>query len=151
MKCLFTFAAIASFLTSGAKAQTLPGSLRSYLSRNYQGWKLAGECKDGNKASVISGDFDGDGKKDFAVKFIRGKTGFLMAFLHKGSKYEPYYLHIWKDAEEARLSGLILFKKGERYEESYPWKLKVDAPADFPCESDAGGLHVYRNGKFIAY
>jgi hypothetical protein len=134
-------------------SQTLPRSLRQYLDRNYHGWKVAGECyeKESENKRVLVGDFDGNGKRDYAVKFIRGEKGFLIAFLADGRRWKPFYLHIWKDAEDARKSDLMLFKKGERYHESYPWKLRFDAPADFWCESDVGGLHVYRQGKFIAY
>ncbi len=115
---------------------------------------MAGECyeEESENRRVIVGDFDGNGQKDYSVKFVRGTKGFMMAFLASGKRWKPFYLHIWKKAEEARLSDLMLFDKGDRYElgESN-FRLKFDAPADFRCESDAGGVHVYRKGKFIAY
>jgi hypothetical protein len=135
-------------------AQELPRSLKGHLDSNYRGWRLAGECyeKASENKRVLAGDFDGNGAKDYAVKFVRGGRGFMMAFLANGKRWKPFYLHIWKDAEDARLSDLMLFDKGDQYElgESN-FRLKVDAPADFRCESDVGGVHVYRNGKFIAY
>ena len=140
-------------LSFEATSQRLPKSLRSYLDRNYNGWKLAGECyeKESENKRTLVGDFDGNGKRDYAIKFIRGEKGFVMAFLANGRRWTPFYLHIWKDLEEARFSDLMLFEKGEGYEFGGPSKLKYDAIADFRCESDAGGLHVYRNGQFIAY
>lgn len=114
---------------------------------------MAGECyeRESENKRILVGDFDGNGKRDYAIKFIRGEKGFLMAFLANGRKWKPFYLHIWSDTREAKASDLRLFEKAETYEISYPWKLRFDAPADFRCESDVGGLHVYRNGKFIAY
>lgn len=95
--------------------------------------------------------FDGNGKHDYAVKFIRGEKGFLMAFLANGLRWRPFYLHIWDDPKEAKFSDLMLFEKGESYEPAGTPKLRFDSPADFRCESDVGGVHTYRNGKFIAY
>lgn len=144
---------VLSIMSSVVLPQQLPKSLKSYLDRNYRGWKLAGECyeKESENKRILFGDFDGNGKRDYAVKFIRGEKGFLMAFLANGHQWKPFYLHIWDDPTEAKFSDLMLFDKGEGYEISRPSKLRFDAPADFRCESDAGGLHVYRKGKFIAY
>ncbi len=141
-----------ALVTVTLRAQTLPASLRSYLDRNYRGWRLAGECypKAGDNTRVLVGDFDGNGRKDYAVKFIRKGRGFFMAFLSHRGGWKPYYLHIWNDPNEARYSDLLLFENGGDTEYG-PRKLKYDAPADFHCESDVGGVHVYRNGKFIAY
>lgn len=140
-------------LTQAAFAQTLPRSIKRYLDRNYSGWKLAGECyeKESENKRILVGDFDGNGKRDYAVKFIRCEKGFFMAFLANGRRWKPFYLHIWEDAKEARFSDLVLFSKGESYEPAGTPKLKFDSPADFHCESDVGGVHTYRNGKFIAY
>ncbi len=141
-------------LATSATGQALPSSLERFLDRNYSGWKLAGECYEtpSENKSVLRGDFDGNGKNDYAVKFVKGNKGFLMAFLANGKQWKPFYLHIWKDADDARLSDLMLFNRGDQYElgESN-FRLKFDAPADFRCESDVGGIHVYRNGRFIGY
>ena len=141
-----------SVLSYAVSSQVLPNTLKSYLDRNYRGWKLAGECypTDSENKRFISGDFDGNGRRDYAVKFVRGKRGFFMAFLENRRKWKPFYLHIWKDANEARFSDLMLMEKGEGYPEGTP-RRKFDSPADFRCESDVGGVHTYRNGKFIAY
>ena len=135
--------------SAGVLSQRLPAPVKQYLDRNYRGWKLAG-CYGEKSNSVLSGDFDGNGKRDYAIKFIRGKQGFLMAFLDKRMTFAPYYLHIWNDPDEARFSSLILFKKGDTEQSGTPI-LRFDSPADFECDSDVGGVHTYRNGKFIAY
>ena len=138
-------------LSIGCVGQTLPRGITKYLNGNFSGWKLAGECSGEEHKAVLSGDFDGNGKRDYAVKFIRGKQGFLVAFLNKGSTFMPHYLHIWSDPDEARFSWLILFRKGEKDEQSGTPTLRFDSPADYHCESDIGGIHAFKNGKFIAY
>ncbi|MGH9948834.1 MAG: hypothetical protein ACRD6X_16800 [Pyrinomonadaceae bacterium] len=134
-------------------SQGLPKSLTAFLNRNYKGWKLAGECYPEEKENkrILVGDFDGNGKRDYAVKFVRGKKGFLMAFLANGPKWKPFYLHIWDDPNEARYSDLMMFDPGDSWEMGGSPKFKYETPADFRCESDVGGPHTYRNGKFIAY
>ena len=138
-----------------ALGQQLPRSLRSYLNRNYRGWKLAGQCsdKESDNHRILVGDFDGNGKRDYAVKFVTGKRGFFMAFLAIGGQWKPLYLHIWSDPDYARYSDLITFKPGESWdmEGTGAPKFRFDTPADFRCESDVGGPHAYKNGKFIAY
>ena len=132
--------------------QSLPKTLRSYLDRNYRGWKLAGQCYDKEKDNkkILVGNFNGDGKRDYAVKFVRGEKGFLMAFLADGRMWKPYYLHIYS-AREAKYSDLMLFRNGESFEPAETPKLKFDSPADFHCDSDVGGVHTFYKGRFIAY
>lgn len=144
---------VLSMLSSEVLPQQLPQSLKSYFDRNYPGWKLAGQCyeKESENKRILAGDFDGNGRRDYAVKFVRRGKGFFMAFLANDRHWKPFYLHIWNNADEAKFSALILFKKGESYEPASVPKLRFDAPADFLCESDVGGLHSYRNGKFITY
>jgi len=146
---ILTLFVLAFLENSSIFTQTLPRPIKRYLDRNYRGWKLAGECHEEHDR-VISGDFDGSGRRDYAIKFVRGDKGFMMAFLNQGKTFKPFSLHIY-DADEARFSSLTLFKKGESYKPGVTPKLKFDSPADFHCESDVGGFHAYRNGKFIAY
>lgn len=144
---------VLSFSLSVVLPQQLPKSLRTYLDRNYRGWRLAGECyeKESDNKRILAGDFDGDRKRDYAVKFIRGEKGFFMAFLARGNRWKPYYLHIWDEADEARHSDLMMFDAGDSWEMAKTPKFRFDTPADFRCESDVGGPHTYRGGKFIAY
>ncbi|MGE3168744.1 MAG: hypothetical protein AB7G18_07185 [Pyrinomonadaceae bacterium] len=131
----------------------LPKSLKSYLDRNYRGWNLAGECdeKESDNKRVLAGDFDGNGRLDYAVKFIRGDRGFFMAFLSRGNRWKPFYLHIWDDTDQAKYSDLMMFGPGDSWEMVGTPKFKFDTPADFRCESDVGGPDTYRGGKFVAY
>ena len=142
-------------LANSAQAQTLPVKIKSYLNKNYSGWKISltpSYCGDGK--SVVSGDFNGDKKTDYAAKIFNGKKGYIIAFLARGTNYTPYLFHSLT-AAETKETALIIYRQGEKYytepgEESSAMTLKNDAPYDSPCESDAGSIHLFRSGKFEA-
>lgn len=142
-------------LVNITQAQTLPAKIKTYLNKNYSGWKISptpNYCGDGK--SVITGDFDGDGKRDYTVKITKGRKGYIVAFLERRNNYQSFLFHSLS-AEETKNTALITYRKGEKYytelgEEDSAMTLKTDAPYDSPCESDAGGIHLYRNGKFEA-
>jgi hypothetical protein len=141
------------FITSQRiSAQTLPSRVTNYLDKSYLGWKqtaVAKGCYASFKKSVIVGDFDSNGKRDYAVKFIKGRKGYILAFLAKGSDYKPYLLASYT-ASEIKSEGLSIGRKGERIEneEGDVYYLKDDSPLIGPCESDAGGFLSFRNGDF---
>jgi hypothetical protein len=134
-------------------AQTLPAKIRSYLNKNYKGWKLQkDECYPSSPGkAVVKGNFNGDKKLDYAVKFARGKKGFIIAFLAQKQNYKAFILHN-TDAEDVKYLSLDVWKKGSRFElGGQNVYVRYDAPSDFRCESDVGGIHLYQKGKFIAY
>jgi len=132
----------------------IPAKIKKYLNLNYRGWKPAPSkkgCGPEVNEGFIHGDFDGDGKRDYAVKFTKGKKGYMLALLRRGSNYRAFVLHN-ASSEEVISSSLILWKKGELFEDGeVKFRLKRDAPAEYGCESDVGGVHYYRNGKFVNY
>ena len=139
---------------AAAATETLPAKVRTYLNTHYRGWKLAPSeyaCAPQVNSGFIRGDFDGDGKRDYAVKFTKGKKGYMLALLRRGNNYRAFVLHN-TDSDEMIHSGLMLWKKGETFENSsLKFLLRRDAPGDYRCESDVGGIHYYRNGKFVNY
>ena len=148
---IFTLIVLANL----AQAQTLPVKIKSYLNKDYSGWKISptpNHCGDGK--SVVSGDFNGDKKTDYAAKMFKGRKGYIIAFLARGTNYTPHLFHSLT-AAETKETALIIYRKGEKYytepgEESSAITLKTDVPYDSPCESDAGDIHIFRNGKFEA-
>ncbi|CAN5314804.1 hypothetical protein BH10ACI2_BH10ACI2_16750 [soil metagenome] len=147
IKHIFIFLLLAGSITVSGQ---LPLGIKKYLDRNFRGWQLAGECVGESHNKVLEGDFDGNTQRDYAVKFVSRDKGFMVAFLASGKAYKPFYLHRYSP-EEAKKSSMTLFRKGETYEPAGVPRLKTDAPADFRCESDVGGVHAFRNGRFIAY
>ena len=139
-------------------AVTLPAQIRTYLNRNYKGWKLSPTTKDCaapfTNNGVVTGNFNGDRKPDYAVKLTRGRKGYIIAFLAQNNGYKPFVLHD-TDAGDVNNSSLGILKKGEEfaYGEDYEksFRLRYDAPQDYRCESDVGGIHYFRNGKFVGY
>lgn len=98
MKKYFLFISIFILgLASSAQAQTLPQEVISYLNKNYKGWKLSPtteNCATGfTNEGFITSDFNGDGKPDYAVKFIRSKKGYLLAFLIQKNGFKTFVLH----------------------------------------------------------
>lgn len=140
-----------------AVAQALPLKIRSYLDKNYRGWRpvsIADGCYSEFRGASAWGDFDGDGKRDYLIKFVKGKHGYIMAFLERKYGYESHVLHGDLSAADIRRIGIKVFRRGEKVpvgdaeDESSYERLTNDAPFDGPCESDAGGVHIYRNGRF---
>lgn len=136
------------------QAQILPTKIKSYLNKSYKGWKLSPSGKDcGSETNngIVKGNFNADKILDYAVKFTQGEKGFIIAFLAQNRNYKAFVLHD-TDAEDVSNLSLGVWKKGGRFElgEQNVF-VRYDAPSDFRCESDVGGIHLYRNGKFIAY
>jgi parvulin-like peptidyl-prolyl isomerase len=134
--------------------RSLPVRVKKYLNLHYKGWKLSPSekgCGAETNTGVVSGDFNGDSRFDYAVKFTRGKKGYILAFLNLKNGFKPFVLHD-TDVAEVKYSSLSVRKKGDSFEyENKSLRLKYDAPADHHCESDIGRIHYYRNGKFVAY
>ena len=148
------------FCASFVQAQTLPTQIKSYLNKIYKGWKLSPSevgCGADVNRGFVRGDFNGDKNLDYAIKFTRGKKGFVIAFLAQKQGYKAFILHN-TDAEEVNNSSLGILKKGNEFPyggvndvDGKSFRLRYDAPSDYQCESDVGGIHYFRNGKFTAY
>jgi hypothetical protein len=149
------FFALFLLIPSLNHAQVLPAKVRGYLNSNYLGWKQTATssfCSSDFARSVVAGDFDGDRKRDYAVKFTKGNKGYIVAFLERRSNYETHVLES-DSAQGIKNTGLNISRKGEKYPVGgdYPdvvyGRLPNDAPMIGPCASHAGH-YVYRNGRF---
>ena len=149
------------FLTAFAQpnyAVALPVQIKTYLNGNYRGWKLSPTtvncAASPTNNGVVTGNFDGDPKPDYAVKLTRGKKGYIIAFLAQNVGFKPFILHD-TDARDVNNASLGILKKGvvHEYGENfeYSFRLEYDAPQDYRCESDVGEIHYFRDGKFVSY
>lgn len=78
----------------------VPGELRRALDRDYPGWRLASlqdwlaeQLRPGENGQWMRGDFDGDGRQDYAVQVVRpggGRTPQLvLLYLRRGTALRP--------------------------------------------------------------
>ena len=126
------------------------------MTGTYPGWKLnatAVNCPREFKRSLVAGDFDANGRRDYAVKFMSRRKGYIVAFLSRGADYKPFLLEDGS-ASEMRNQGLSIARKGETYPEivndnfdRVTRRLRQDAPVGGTCESSAY-LYIYSNGVF---
>ena len=137
-----------------AFAQTLPAKIKSDLNKSYSGWKLHSGDPTCQSRAVVSGDFDGNNKTDYAVMFKKGRSGYIVAFLANATNYTAAVLES-SAAGEMQNSYLTVTKKGESYagivndkmDKAAARKLKTDAVVSGTCEASEY-LYVYSNGKF---
>lgn len=139
-------------MTQMSFAQTLPVEIESYLNTRYKGWELTkDECGESDGKTIVTGNFNGDEKLDYAVKFRHSNKGFIIAFLAKKHNYKAYILHD-TSFDDVRKLKLDIWKKGNRFTlANQNVFVNYDAPSDFYCNPNLGGIHLYRNGKFKAY
>lgn len=137
-----------------AFGQTLPAKVKSGLNKNHSGWKLHSGDSICKSRAVVAGDFDGNGKTDYAVMFKRARIGYIVAFLADRTDYKAVILESGA-AGDMENSYLSVARKGQSYagiadddsSKGAARKLKTDAPVSGTCESSEY-LYVYGNGKF---
>lgn len=139
-----------------ANAQTMPARITKYLNANHAGWtKTPGFCE--GKKWFLTGDFNGDRRIDYVVRFKIGKSPRLRlyAFVKSGTTYLPVKISDEIYGEDLRRSSFSIIKKGmtvslgQGEEGAGPTtKLKTDAVTQYICETDAAITYVYKNGRF---
>jgi hypothetical protein len=136
----------------------LPKSSIQMLNRRFPGWKFVDVSpevrkfvKDYLKAAspvIISGDFDGDRRRDYAALIRRRESRYyLVIFLRRNRGHK---MHVIKDPSGEYLT---LAKKGTRdynYNEQKEITYANDAIQTGIFEK--GGMsYVYKKGKFISF
>ena len=154
--------------TASAQSNQLPRAVTSILDTKYPGWRFSlvndevrrffKERFPSARPNLISGDFDGNGKTDYAVLIEHtnfDKTGKAfthvvetLAFLRKGRGYKLYVL---RESQPADLEFyLTLARKGEEGSD-FRTEKKYRYPNDSISISyfeKAGGTYIYDRGKF---
>lgn len=151
--CLLVFC----FSAIGAEAQTLPARITTFVNGHYVNWKRApGTCD--SRKWFLTGDFDGDGLKDYLVRVKTGKSAKsmrlnLIAFF--GSDDGSYAAkQILDDPYKGDLlrSSFSVIKKGTKIQlgegEGPTVTLDNDAASQYICQTDAVKTLIYKNGKW---
>ena len=101
----------------------------------------------------MAGDFDGNGKQDYAVRLTHKRKGYFMAFLEQKTDYQAHIL-LSLSATEIKQYGMTKAEKGDEYSIGDPYednartgRLPNDAPVIGPCGSLASP-YIYRKGRF---
>jgi hypothetical protein len=148
-------------------ADKLPASARLALNRRLPGWKFAEMSQEvrqffetemkGELPDLISGDFDGNGKLDYATLIWHGKIrgegnvtwprALLVVFLRKGRGYRMYVI------KEPNGEYLCLAQKGTKdfnYDEQKEITYAYDAILTGILEK-GGSSYVFEKGRFRSF
>lgn len=141
-----------------AAGLNLPQEIKTFLDLRYPGWqwgRVSKEVEDYFHAqrlpfrpNLITGDFDGNGRPDYAVKIIAGGSWQFIVFLEHEGHFQGRVL--------ASGSGpgldvyLTLYRKGDRgydFERNKRFTFARDA-AEVNYFGKAAVAYVYEQGKF---
>ncbi len=136
----------------------LPNAIKTILDRDYPGWQFAEVAKEIYEffkmekvefdPNFIMGDFDGNGKRDYAIQIVHGGKRIVLAFLKKGNFFKKYVLET--SPEPNPDIYLWLLKKGEKdydYEAEKEFFYPTDAIGVIYFEK-AGVSYIFKKGKF---
>lgn len=145
-------------MSINAQKITLPAACAKILDKEFKGWKMAEVNKaaaDWIKRSkkpfapnLIKGDFDGNGKTDYAVMIQRENNAqpaiSTVVFLHSAKGYKMF------DLEGGDGDYIVLEKKGTRafdHDKNKGFAHKYDAVSVGIWEK-AATSYIWKNGKF---
>lgn len=152
-----------------ALSQQLPRAFRTKLDRNYKSWELAPIDKEiqnyfrknkiAGQGNLIAGDFDGNGKTDYAAYVVSGKEGrkvaYVVALLQEAKQIKLHVLDTIKGEDDNSLTrgtSISLVNKGATgydHETEKNFRYRNDA-IFFGYFEKGGSSYLYRNGRFIA-
>lgn len=151
-----------------SKAQTIPASTTAMLNQRFPGWKFAEVSREvqqffkdemkGASPVVITGDFDGDRRLDYAALITRGfvfnsqgqslgPRHYLVVFLRRTRSYK---MHVIRDPNG---EYIFLAKKGTR-DYNYNRQKEITYANDAILTGifeKAGSSYIYKNGRFISF
>jgi hypothetical protein len=163
---LICLACSQSALWAQNQSNRLPESARMLLNRRLPGWKFTEVSQEvrqffetemtGQSPHLIGGDFDGNGKRDYAVLISHGQVRYgeqtwprslLVVFLRKAEGYRMYII------KEPNGEYLCLARKGEKdfnYDEQREITYANDAILTGIFEK-GGSSYVFEKGRFRTF
>jgi hypothetical protein len=148
---LFLLCVAAAF--NKAQSIKLPNECRKILNKNFRGWKFAQVPREVNayhkerkfpfEPNFVRGDWNGDGKIDYAALIEHRKKTKTIAFIQLQTKYKHYNLE----------GGdyIQIFKKGVKdysYTSQKNFTYKNDSIFVGISEC-CGSSYIWRKGKFV--
>ena len=146
----------------------LPASARVLLNRRFPGWRFSDvspqvqqyvkEYLDGASPVVVRGDFDGDGRRDYAALIRRGRVvnaderafgaGNLLVIFLKRTK--GYRMHVVKEPGGEYIMLATKGTGGYNYHTDKRIKYANDAIVAIIFEK-GGQSYVYWKGRFVSF
>ncbi len=145
---------IASFV---AEAQTLPTKAKTYLKNNYGGWEIAkfNKVEYQENKSVAKGDFNGDGKTDYAVVITKDERVYTLVLFASKNSFKAFNL-LAQSPDEHWIAGIGIVKKGDKLdvftdqqELVKTFRLKTDGVYLYDGEGH-GQTYYWQGGKFLS-
>jgi len=114
MKKVMIVLAAAFFTAQFANAQGPPAKVKNYLDRNYPQWQISGSFvvdSPVREKRIVTGDFNGDKKTDYAVVLSKGERIYAIALLGTRNSFTAVNLAAQKNGW---IAGIGLAAKGQR-------------------------------------
>jgi hypothetical protein len=137
----------------------IPNSIKIILDRNYPGWEMGSVSNEVNKfikenkfklsPVLVSGDFDGDGRADYAIKINYKGKWYAIVFFDRGGDYKEYVLMSGENTPDSGIY-LLLYKKGDNclnFETGKRFVLQNDA-VEIGFYEKASIVYIYHDGRF---
>jgi len=135
---------------------SIPDGVKLVLDHLHPGWKLA-EISDEDRQicfkneskyepTLIWGDFDGDGKQDYAAIIKYGTKTAVIAFLARGTGYQPFEVFVTSQRIKRPPDLLHVFPKGAQLGGTHRKALHESITAEY-CESSTI-VYFYEAGTF---
>ncbi len=161
---LILFFISVGFASSQAQSINLPNECQKILNKNFRGWKLAKIQKEIVKyhrrnnfpyaPNLVKGDWNGDGKIDYAVLIEQGKLENSRGEVIGEHRFTVVFVRTQKSFKSFLFNGgdyIELMKKDSKdynYETDKNFRYKTDAIFDGIWEK-AGVSYVWKKGKFV--
>jgi len=106
-----------------AQPAAVPSALARALDAAYPGWRLARTTGFPNERQWLRGDFDGDGRPEYAVQIVRGaqdrrvsdeRRQVVLVAWRRGNRSEVFDFTIVREEPVSELTYLALARRGER-------------------------------------
>lgn len=156
MRKVFIILAVLFSICSAANAQTLPAKVENFLKKNYPSWEIGKSwvVDSQPRKAIGSGDFNGDGKTDYAVLITKDDRIYAIALLARNNSYKAFNL-LAQNRENRWIAGIDVAPKGsEVSSNSTPkgsdktFQIKNDGIEIYDGERH-GQIFYWQSGKFL--